>query len=151
MILTGLVPNHETWISYSSTDNFANIRSATKNSSITQAQNCPQPATTQTADAINGAWTGYKLSYALTSKTGTSTVASLNCANQVCTITDGASTVAALPSFSSSGAWKTAVGASKFVGASISSDKSLLSMFVCNAPLDESRTFDNCGFYSFKR
>ena len=151
MTLTGLVQNHETRVDFNSVNNYATMESVTKNSSITTGVNCPYPTGTQTADAINGAWSGYKISYNTNTKSGVSAVATVNCSGQVCTVTDGTTTTATLSTFSNYGVWRTASGASKFSGASISSDKLLLSMFVCSAPLDESKTFDSCAFYTLKR
>ena len=131
----------------------ASVESQAKDTSITDGGNCGSSMirVTQTKEAVNGDWTGYKTTYAPVTQTGSTVAAKASCANQVCTILDSSAVTITLSNFIySSGAWLTATGASKYAGASISVDRQLLSMFVCNSPLEEAKTFENCSFYTFR-
>lgn len=107
---------------------------------------------TQIKEAINGSWVGYKATYSPDTMVGSTATATVSCASQICIInsSSGATSVN-LSSFDFTGVWATAFGAPKLAGALMTGDHQLLSMFVCNSPLDEAKTFENCSFFTFKR
>jgi hypothetical protein len=160
LYMTGLLANRMTVIKYDShTYNFSNgeyepttiVESSSLDTSILKGYtNCIDQQPTQTKDAIDGNWTGYKATYSPITMNGATAAATVSCVNQSCTTFDSAGVTFTLPDFNS-GTWKTADGAPKLAGAAISADRQLLSMFVCSAPLDESKTFENCSFFTLKR
>ena len=162
LYMTGLVANRMTVITFDSlTYNFSNgkyeplavVETSSRDASIPEgAAGCSnQIQPTQTNDAINGNWTGYKATYdPLTIKVSTA-AATVSCVNQSCTTSDLPGVTVTLSDFRSGGTWEAAAGAPRLAGATISADRQLLSMFVCNAPLDESKTFENCSFFTLKR
>jgi hypothetical protein len=162
LYMTGLVTNRMTFIYFDSHNyNFSNgqyeplavVETSSRDTSIPEgAAGCSnQIQPTQTKDAIDGNWTGYKATYDPLTINGSTAAATVSCLNQSCTISDIPGVTFTLSDFRSGGTWKTAAGAQKLAGATISADRQLLSMFVCNAPLDESKTFENCSFFTLKR
>lgn len=153
LFMTGLVNGQMTYVNFDTQTNMASVESQAKDTSITNGGNCGSSMirVTQTKEAVNGDWTGYKTTYAPVTQTGSTVAAKASCTNQVCTILDSSAVTITLSNFIySSGAWLTATGASKYAGASISVDRQLLSMFVCNSPLEEAKAFENCSFYTFR-
>jgi hypothetical protein len=167
LYMTGLVANRMTVIEFDSrTYNFFNgqyapsttLQARSLDTSIFEgavlaggASCSTQQQPTQTKDAIDGNWTGYKATYSPITTNGATASATVSCVNQSCTTSDSAGVTFTLSDFNSVGSWKTAAGAPKLAGGAISTDRQLLSMFVCSAPLDESKTFENCSFFTLKR
>jgi len=151
--LTGLTKSHMTNVSFDTMTKRARVESLSKDTSITNGSTCLSSLmpVAQYKEYINGNWVGYKANYAPSTKTGSTEAAKLSCTNQVCSILDSTTVTFTLSRFDTDGVWQTASGSSKLVGASLTVDRQLLSMFACNAPLDEAKTFENCSFYTFKR
>ena len=147
--MPGLVANRKTVVEYNSQNLDATIYTTTLDSTRTNALNCPAMAT-QSADAVDGNWSGYKATYDSNTKTAASVTASISCTNRVCTLSDAPTTTITLSQLNN-GTWSTSANAPKYAGASISDDRQLLSVFVCSAPLIESQALASCGFYTFKR
>ena len=147
--MPGLVSDSRTVVKYISQDSSASIRTETRDSTRMNSSNCPVMAT-QTANAIDGSWLGYKATYNTSNWTGTSTSVNISCVNQVCTLSDAPTTTITLRQVNN-GTWSTIANAQKYAGASVSDDRQLLSLFVCSAPLIEAQTFASCSFYTFKR
>ncbi len=108
-------------------------------------------STIQSATAIDGAWVGYKAAYSAATMISTTSSASLTCFNQVCSASDLNGVFFTLNQQFDNGTWKTDTNAAKVVGAAISDDRRLLSLFLCNTPLTVSNTLDACSFYTLKR
>lgn len=147
--MPGLVADRMTVVDYKSQNLAAAIQSRSRDSTRTDALNCPAMVT-QPANAIDGNWSGYKATYDVNSKTAASVSTSISCVNRVCSLSDAPAATIALSQLNN-GTWSTSANAPKYAGASISDDRQLLSVFVCNAPLIESQAFTGCGFYTFKR
>ena len=166
--MTGLVENALTHIDIGST--YGTIQSRLKVTLPSNNSSCPELATqsetsenpwwrtsgpssipTQSANALDGNWTGYKASYNTSSWIGTTANASLTCVNQSCTVSDPSNSVIELQQQYGGGTWKTAVNAPKIAGAALSGDRRLLSLFLCNKPFINSQMLDLCSFYTFKR
>ena len=119
----------------------------TRDPSMTSPNPCPSEPSIP-ANAINGNWTGYSFNYSPAAHAGFTALATMSCTNPTCSILG---TSSATVSFTQGVPWKTASGVAPLAGATMSSDQTLVSAFICNAPLDESRTFENCTFYTFRR
>lgn len=161
LYMTDLLPDHWTEIEF---DNLAfnafgpagpatNVSAVSRDASVGEGANCDMSAqATQAKEAINDVWVGYKAIYSPSTMTGSTSPATLSCVSQVCTInTLSGSTSVDLSNFDSSKLlWAAAPRASKMAGAAMTGDGQLLSMYVCNAPLDKTTAFDNCSFFTFK-
>jgi hypothetical protein len=166
--MTGLVENALTHIEFDSA--YGRIQSRSKVALPSNISSCPELAAqsessenrwwstigpysipTQSANALDGNWAGYKASYSTSSWIGTTAPASLTCVNQSCTVSDSSNSVIELQQQYGGGAWKTAVNAPKIAGAALSGDRRLLSLFLCNKPFINSQILDTCSFYTFKR
>lgn len=146
--MLGLLSGQSSVVKFDSSSRGATLSSVTKDASVTSGSCSNTGQTTPNSDAINGSWTGYEFSYTSTTRSGATTPRSMSCANQVCTLSTGVT----LPIFSfSKGTWKTQAGGASIAGAVLTPGFQLLSMFLCNAPLDQARTLESCGFYTFKR
>lgn len=148
--LPGLLNDRLTTIKFDNKSNkIALISSRSKDAAIVSGScsNAAQPSPLK--DAINGNWTGYEFTYSTAGRVGLTSPSGMSCASQSCTFSSGG----VLPpfDFSSTTFWRTSNGASTAAGAVLSTDLQLLSMFVCNSPLDEAKTFQNCRFFSLKR
>ena len=149
LTLTGLLPGRATEVAYGSDFGPAIIGSRTRDPSIRDVPCSNASLPTPTRAAINGNWYGYEFAYSLASRSGTTTPSTMRCANLTCSVLGGTSatfTLSADPL-----PWHTVQGAPRVAGMEISTDLQLLSMFVCSSPLDESKTFESCAFYTFRR
>jgi len=170
LYMTELVANHWTEVEFDNLafNPFGKDKPSTKISAVNSDVSVPEGAEcnysslpAQSKEFINGQWVGYKATYSLSTMVGSTSAATASCSNQVCTVNSSSDvTSVKLSNFnlfsrsgvsSSGGAWATASGAPKLAGATMTGDRQLLSMFVCNTPLDEAKTFDNCSFFTFKR
>lgn len=104
----------------------------------------PTPSVT----AINGNWLGYSFNYTPGANTGVTALATMSCANQVCTVLG---TTSATVTFNNSIPWRTTTSSGRVAGATMSSDGTLVSAYICSAPFSKNRTFESCTFYAFKR
>jgi hypothetical protein len=162
LYMTDLLPDHWTEIEF---DNLAfnafgaarpetNVSAVSRDTSVGEGANCDISAQpTQSNEAINGVWVGYKATYSPSTMTGSTSPATLSCVSQVCTINalSGATSVNLSIFDSTKLAWAADSGAPKMAGAAITGDGQLLSMYICNVPLDKATAFDNCSFFTFKR
>lgn len=150
LYLPQLIAGHMTSIEYSS-DGGAKMASVQSDSSIPSSGSCTPQLITQPASAIDGVWRGYKARYFPSLGTGSTITASLNCSNQLCSVTDSQGDTASIQfsQQSSSGVWKGPTGATTNARAVMSPDKQLLSLYVCPSPLVESSAIENCSFYTF--
>jgi hypothetical protein len=147
--MPGLVADRMTVVSYDSENSDVSIETNSRDSTRTDSSNCPAMVS-QTANAIDGNWSGYKATYDLNAKTAASISVSISCVNRVCTLSDAPAATVALSQLNN-GTWTTSANAPKYAGASISDDRQLLSVFVCSSPLIESQALASCSFYTFKR
>lgn len=155
LYLPVLVAEHMTVIEFSAAKNglnaLAKVLASTKDTSIPSDSKCTvgtAPAIAQ--DAINGQWNGYRMDYSPTTGSGSTISANMTCTAQSCNISGLTTTPVILSEFKT-GTWRTASGSRQLAGASITADQKLLSVFLCNSPLDESKTLENCSFFTFKR
>jgi hypothetical protein len=147
----GLVANSYTSIQYITDERYARVRSESRDLSVAiGASNCNaagQPS--QAKEVINGNWTGYSFSYSPNSRLASLAPSTMTCSAQTCTIPGPSGATFAL---SSTQLWRTAAGAPRLAGAAVSTDQSLASAFLCiAATVDETRPFENCIFFTFKR
>lgn len=151
LYLPQLIAGHMTSIEYSSSNGVANMSSVQSDLSYSSGGSCAQQSITQPASAIDGVWRGYKTRYFPSLGTGSTITASLNCSNQLCSVTDSQGDTASIQfsQQSSNGVWKGPTGATTNARAVMSLDKQLLSLYVCPAPLVESSAIENCSFYTF--
>ncbi len=166
LLMMDLIPNHWTEVEFDSLSfNYepsTGISAVVKDSTVVDVAECSfsgLPA--QSKEFINGEWFGYKATYSLITMIGTTSNARMSCVNQACTINSSSgTTLVNLKNFSlfsrsdvepSGGSWSTTREAEKLAGATMTGDRQLLSMFVCNSPLDKAKTFENCSFFTFKR
>ena len=147
--MPGLVADRMTVVKYNSQYLAATMETRSRDATRTNSLNCPTMVS-QSANAIDGNWVGYKAMYDTSAKTAASTSVSITCTNLACTLTDAPTSTVALSQLYN-GTWSTSANAPKYAGASISDDRQLLSMFVCSAPLIESQALASCSFYTFKR
>lgn len=150
-----LLAEHMTVIEFSSPKNglnpLAKVLAATKDATIPSDSKCTVgTAPTIPQDAINGQWNGYRMDYSPTTGSGSTTSANMTCTAQSCNIS-GMTTSPVILSEFKTGTWRTASGSRKLAGASITADQKLLSVFLCNSPIDESKTLESCSFFTFKR
>lgn len=166
LYMTELLPNHWTEVEF---DNLGfnnkpttNISAVNSDASVLDGAACSfSSLPVLSKEFINGEWIGYKATYSLSSTVGSTSLATASCFNQVCTVNTSSDVISInLSSFNlvsrygspaSGGVWTTASGASQLAGATMTGDRQLLSMFICNTPLDQAKTFDNCSFFTFKR
>ncbi len=155
LYLPKLLAEHMTVIEFSAAKNglnaLARVLASTKDTTIPSDGKCTVGTLPTIAkEAINGQWTGYRMDVSPTTRSGSTTSANMTCTAESCDISGLTASPVILSEFSS-GTWRTASGSRQLAGASITANQKLLSAFLCNSPLDESKTLENCSFFTFKR
>jgi hypothetical protein len=155
LYLPQLLAEHMTVIEFSAAKNglnaMAKVLASTKDATIPSDGKCSVGTLPTIAkEAINGQWNGYRMDYSPTTKSGSTTNVNMTCTAQSCDIS-GLTTSPVILSEFSNGTWRTASGSRQLAGASITADQKLLSAFCVIRHWDESKTLENCSFFTFKR